>query len=174
MNTMLLNVLATILIHSNTLQTDSITISGKYTLTDGHPVTGAQIAVFLHGENGQRVNAGIIGVTDSIGKFSITVPGELPTQVDDNTNFSDFKISYPYPNPFHSGTAIDYTLRKASDVKIHIYSITGKLIFHTETKPSLQDNTLLHGAEQTFPGKALLQVSTSFHLLLKINEWDRS
>lgn len=131
---MLLNVLATILIHSNTLQTDSITISGKYTLTDGHPVTGAQIAVFLHGENGQRVNAGIIGVTDSIGKFSITVPGELPTQVDDNTNFSDFKISYPYPNPFHSGTAIDYTLRKASDVKIHIYSITGKLIFHTETK----------------------------------------
>jgi hypothetical protein len=51
---------------------------------------------------------------------------------------SDFALYQNYPNPFNPSTTIDFSLKKAANVELNVYDVTGKLvdvIIKSEFKP---------------------------------------
>jgi hypothetical protein len=45
-----------------------------------------------------------------------------------NNTIRDFFLEQNYPNPFNPSTTISFSIPKAENVKLEIYSITGELI----------------------------------------------
>ncbi|MCE1164298.1 MAG: T9SS type A sorting domain-containing protein [Bacteroidetes bacterium] len=59
---------------------------------------------------------------------AVTITASTTSGVIENNGPSTFSLSQNYPNPFNPFTRIDYSIAKASDVKISIYNILGKEI----------------------------------------------
>jgi WD40 repeat protein len=58
--------------------------------------------------------------------FKRTIPVGI---ISGNENARGFKLFQNYPNPFNPRTVIGFELKKAGDVKIKVYSITGCEVF---------------------------------------------
>ena len=56
----------------------------------------------------------------------------LPTAVEDEDEIAqrpaEFELHQNYPNPFNPGTRIEYTLKKAGHVSLHIYNVLGEKV----------------------------------------------
>ncbi|UCF64336.1 MAG: T9SS type A sorting domain-containing protein, partial [bacterium] len=52
---------------------------------------------------------------------------DLPRDMDE-TNLSEFRLYPNYPNPFNSGTTLDFFIPKTSPVKIEIFDLVGQKV----------------------------------------------
>ena len=53
---------------------------------------------------------------------------QSPTKVAHSPKPQQFRLLGNYPNPFNSGTTIQYQLVKTSDVELHIYNVLGEQV----------------------------------------------
>ena len=63
---------------------------------------------------------------------------------------SEFRLDYPYPNPFNPSTTIQYELPKVSDIKIIVYDILGRIVWNYQeaTKSAGYHSILWNGLNQ--------------------------
>ena len=93
----------------------------------------------------------------STGKVSfVTRKEEYPTNI--STVFQDNMIR-AYPNPTSNELYIDTDFQGSGPVGIHIYNITGRMVYSRETKNSGSGQSIFINTESFNPGIYMLQLS---------------
>ncbi len=75
--------------------------------------------------DGNIIRGWAVGSSGVISMYNEVVTGVSSNQ---NETPSDYSLSQNYPNPFNPSTKISFALPKASDVKIVVYDILGKVV----------------------------------------------
>jgi glucuronoarabinoxylan endo-1,4-beta-xylanase len=97
----------------------TVAIDGKVT-SNRWPIKEALVTFIDDVDTTKKLSA----ITDNSGNYQIG----LPTSIKSNNNNlpASFELAQNYPNPFSSSTAIQYNVKKQSDIKVTIYDMLGR------------------------------------------------
>ena len=83
------------------------------------------------------------------------------TEYMDNVVVKTFELNTAYPNPFNPTTNIDYSINKASNIKITIYDVSGRMVEILESGYKNQGNyNLLWNASNKSSGIYYIQIQS--------------
>ncbi len=100
-------------------------------LNQGGAVWLPQSNLKLCSSVGQYMAGKQIGASISmdVGFWNPWITWAVPVEEDENSWFpADFELKQNYPNPFNAATLIQYTLPRASQVRIQIYNLLGRKV----------------------------------------------
>lgn len=85
--------------------------------------------------------------------FITPIADSAATGVTQETIPSDFALSQNYPNPFYTGTTIEYSISNANFVKLEIFDVMGReIVILNEGKKPAGKHTVRFDAEGLAPG----------------------
>ncbi len=95
----------------------------EYLGSGAEPVAGVLVEVTDESDASRRFS----GVTDSLGRYSIAIPG---TGVREGAPGipGNFGLSQNYPNPFNPSTVIHYQLSRPADIRIDVHDLLGRKV----------------------------------------------
>jgi hypothetical protein len=96
----------------------------------GTPAVSNGTATITVSENTPKVLYYQSSKNEYVGWRMDIIDNNIVTSVPENnvTHFKGYSLSVAYPNPFNSSTCIQYTIPKASTVRITVYDIRGKQV----------------------------------------------
>jgi hypothetical protein len=102
------------------------------------------------------VNGGVTtaeSATIQIDSFKVFAQNADPSGVDAKNKPVEFALEQNYPNPFNPSTTINFTLAKASDVKLAVYNVLGqKVATLVDTRMSAGQQSVVFDASRLASG----------------------
>ncbi len=98
-----------------------------------------------------------VGYTTLIPLMRMSI-GDMPITANQNPLLPDGAVNL-FPNPVSNVANLSFDLENASDVKVKIYDITGKLVINSEYD-NVQNNTITVNTKTLVSGNYLVRVST--------------
>jgi hypothetical protein len=97
---------------------DQVEIDRDITCPESIIIENCELVVYVQSEENKEI----------LQAAKISVP-DIMTGIDDEPDLpGSFSLSQNYPNPFNAGTAIDYIIENAGEVKLAIYDVLGQEI----------------------------------------------